>query len=103
MAELVAPHIELRDGPRGKRLRIAGKGVLVHAVAVWSTVLHMSPEEIAKGHDLTLAEVYAALSYYLDHKDELDAVIREDDRYIAEMKAKTPSILQQRIRERFGA
>jgi uncharacterized protein (DUF433 family) len=103
MSQIVAPHIELRPGAAGSRLRIVGKGVLVHAVAVWNTVLHMSPEEIAKGYDLTLAEVYAALSFYHDHKDELDAVIREEDRHIAEMKAKSPSILQQRIRERFGA
>ena len=83
-------------------LRIAGKGVLVQAIVVWHTVLNRSPEEIALDHNLTVAEVYAALSYYHDHREKIDRSIWEDDRLIAEMKAKSPSILQQRLRERFG-
>src|SRR4051812_31314431 len=102
MSELVAPYIELRDGPRGKRPRIAGKGVRVDAIAVWSRELKMSPEEIAVNHDLTLAEVHAALAYYLDHQDEMDARMEDDQRFVAEMKAKNPSLLQQKIRERLG-
>ena len=98
----VATHIELKQGASGIRPRIVGKGVLVQAIVVWHTVLQRSPDDIASDHGLTLAEVHAALSYYYDHRVEIDRSIWEDDKLIAEMKAKSPSILQQRLRERFG-
>ncbi len=49
---------------RGGRARIAGTGVTVHRIVTWYK-LGLSPEEIAArvGH-LSLARVYAALSYY---------------------------------------
>jgi uncharacterized protein (DUF433 family) len=102
MSQVVATHIELREGASGIRPRIAGKGILVQAVVVWHQVLRRSPEEIASDHGLTLSEVHAALSYYYDHRVEIDQSIWQDDQLIAEMKAKSPSILQQRLRERFG-
>lgn len=103
MSQEVATHIELREGASGIRPRIVGKGVLVQAIVVWHTVLQRTPDEIAADHDLTLSEVYSALAYYHDHRAEIDRSIWEDDRLVAEMKAKSPSILQQRIRERFGS
>jgi uncharacterized protein (DUF433 family) len=48
-----------------------------------------TPEQIAEAHqhELTLAQIHAALSYYYDHRAELDAEIAEEDRYVAEMRA----------------
>ena len=103
MTTLAAPHIELREGASGIRPRIAGKGVLVQAIVVWHQVLNRSPDEIANDHNLTLAEVYAALAYYYDHREEIDHSIWKEDQLIAELKAQNPSLLAQRIRERFGS
>jgi uncharacterized protein (DUF433 family) len=49
-----------------------------------------TPEQIAKAHyhELTLAQIHAALSYYHDHQAELDAEIAEENRYVEEMRAK---------------
>lgn len=46
-----------------------------------------APEEIARDHFpvLTLAQVYAALLYYFEHKDQIDREISEE---AAEIKAK---------------
>jgi hypothetical protein len=41
---------------------------------------------IAEGYDLTLSQVYAALSYYYDHKAEIDAEMREEIRQAREYK-----------------
>jgi hypothetical protein len=41
----------------------------------------LAPEETRSHYSsrpLTLAEVHAALTYYYDHKDEIDACIEED-------------------------
>lgn len=38
-------------------------------------------EELREAHDfLTLAEIYSALAYYYDHKDEIDRELDEGDR-----------------------
>lgn len=47
-----------------------------------------SPEEIQFQHPhLSLAQVHAALTYYYDHQDELDAEIERRYRSVQEMKA----------------
>ena len=71
-------HIELTPGVVGGRPQIAGRRIAVQHVAVWHERIGQSAEEIAAEHDLSLADVYAALAYYHDHRDEIDAAIRED-------------------------
>jgi uncharacterized protein (DUF433 family) len=102
MSEVVSPHIELREGAAGVRPRIAGKGVLVHAIAVWHQELRLSPEQIAAEHGLTLGEVYAALSYYHDHRAELDELIRTENELFEQKRADAPSAFRDKVRDRFG-
>jgi uncharacterized protein (DUF433 family) len=46
-----------------------------------------SPEEIVDAFDtLRLADVYAVISYYLDHKEEVEEYIREQDRKADELR-----------------
>lgn len=62
---------------RGGRPCIAGTGLRVTDV-VMATIFHdRSPGEIASDYDISLAEVYAALAYYYQHKPKLDLDIRE--------------------------
>src|SRR5258706_5010763 len=60
---------------RGGRPRIAGTGVTVRRIVGWYK-LGRSPEEIAEtyGH-LTLAQVFAALTYYQANREEIEADI----------------------------
>ncbi|MFO0810129.1 MAG: DUF433 domain-containing protein [Gemmataceae bacterium] len=45
------------------------------------------PLAIQKQHPhLTLAQIHAALSYYYDHREAIDAEIAEDDRYAEKMR-----------------
>ncbi len=55
------------------RPRVAGTGVTVRRIVAWYQ-LGLTPEEIAQriGH-LTLAQVYAALTYYHLNRDEIEA------------------------------
>lgn len=59
---------EIRHG----RPRIAGTGITVHRIAIWYQLGH-SAEEIARqyGH-ISVAQVYAALAYYLSNREEID-------------------------------
>ena len=46
---------------------------------------HMTPEEIVADYPhLTLADVHAALAYYYDHQEQIDAEIREGERLYEE-------------------
>lgn len=59
---------------------IAGHRIAVAHVAVWVVYRGATPQEIATEFHLTLGEIYAALAYYYDHKQEMDAQIAETAR-----------------------
>jgi len=65
---------------RGGRPRLAGTGVTVRRLVGWYK-LGLSPEEIADecGH-LSLAQVYAALTYYHANSDEIEADVSAEER-----------------------
>jgi hypothetical protein len=48
------------------------------------------------GHPgLTLGDVYAALTYYHDHEDEIRELIRQEDEMFAELQRQQPSIIDK--------
>ncbi len=62
---------------RGGRPCVSGTSLRVIDV-VLATIFHgRSPGEIAADYEVSLADVYAALAYYYQHKPELDRDIRE--------------------------
>lgn len=61
-----------------------------------------SVDEIATEYDLTLAEIYAALAYYYDHKTAVDEDIRQSEAFVAALREKTPSLLAKKLYERAG-
>lgn len=77
---------------RGGRPCIRGTGLRVSDVVVAHLFHNQSPDELAAGFGVPLAGVYAALSYYFEHKSEIDEDIRDQiartkearDRWIAD-------------------
>lgn len=64
---------------RGGRPRIAGTGVTVQRIAIWYK-LGFSPEEIAdKFEHLTMAQVYASLTYYHANRSEIEADLAAEE------------------------
>ena len=71
---------------------IAGTGVTVRRIAIWHN-LGYSIEEIAREIGfLSIAQVYAALTYYYANTEDIDADIAADeaeyDRLLADSRAK---------------
>ena len=89
-------HIEITAGVCGGKPRIAGHRITVQNIVVWHERLGQSADEIAAEYGLTLADVYAALAYYYDHRAELDEAIRADESYVAELRRRIPSKLTER-------
>lgn len=99
--EAASEHIEITPEICGGKPRIAGHRIRVQDVVIWYEHLGMSPDEIIYHHpSINLADVYAALTYYYDHLEEIRQQIQEGEEFAKELAAKTPSILQQKLRER---
>src|SRR5665213_1955604 len=65
-------------GVRGGKPRIDGHRVTVADVVVWHERQGMSPDEIVDNYpSITLSDVYAALAYYFENRDRIDADILE--------------------------
>ena len=95
-------HIELTPETAGGKPRIRGRRIPVQSVAIWHERLGKSADEIAAEYDLTLADVYAALAYYFDHREEIDRRIAEDKALVEAVRAQTPSKRSQKLRSLHG-
>ncbi len=64
----------------------------------------ISPDEIVSEYPSinNLSDVYAALAYYHDHFEEIRQQIREDEEYARELRSKTPSLVEQKLRNLDG-
>lgn len=96
-------HIELKPTGSANRPRIAGGRITVADVAIWHERLGRAPDEIAAEHDLTLADVYAALAYYFDHREQIEQQIAEDRAFAEMLRQRTPSKVTDRLRELRGS
>ncbi len=97
---VIAEHVGVRPGFCGGEPHILGHRIKVKHVAVWHEQAGMTPAEIVATYPgLTLADVHAALAYYYDHREEIQAAIAEEDRFVEQMKATAGSSL---LREKLG-
>ncbi len=95
-------HIELTPDTAGDRPRIRGRRITVQDIAIWHERLGKSADEIASEYDLTLADVHAALAYYFDHREEIDARMTEDSAFAETLRARTPSKRDEKLRSLRG-
>ena len=76
----VYPHIRKVEGMCGGRPCIDGTRVRVVTIVFLQKEGHTPEQILEKYPDLNLAQVHAALTYYYDNPEEIDAYIAEDDR-----------------------
>jgi uncharacterized protein (DUF433 family) len=73
---------------RSGRPCIAGTRIEVNALVIEHIFNKRTLGEISADYSLTLAQVHAAFAYYYEHKAELDALMREQDRIAEEFREK---------------
>jgi len=94
----IIEHIEITPGTCGGKPHIAGQRITVQDIVIWHEHHGMSTEEIvSQFEELSLADVYAALVYYHDHRSEVDQGIERDSRFAAELEASQPSLVDQAL------
>ena len=80
-------HIEIVQGAGGPKARIAGHRITVEDVVIWHEKLGMSPDEIVYQYPtITLADVYAALAFYWDHREDVERAIEEGRAFVEEFR-----------------
>ena len=93
----MSDYIENTLGTRGGKPRISGTRITVADIVLMYRRLGRALEEIAGTYDLPLASVYAAMSYYYDHKDEVDQSLDEEDSLAEAFKKNNPSRLREKL------
>lgn len=90
----VRQHVTSTPGVLGGKPCIAGTRIRVQDVYVWHELQGMSVDEIVtKFPQLTHADVYAAMSYFWDHRDEILTTIRAGDDLVVRLRSQHPSKL----------
>lgn len=82
---------------RGGRPVLAGTSLRVLDIAVQKVFHRQTPDEITQHFQISLPQVYAALAYYYQHKPEIDADIREQDKIAREYKEKQMHIKVEEV------
>lgn len=100
---VITEHIEVTPDVCGGRPRVVGGRIRVQDVVAWHEALGLSPDEIVSQHpEIALADVYAALAYYHDHREEIRGHMQEDAVLATSMRAQAPSRLVQKLTGRNG-
>ena len=80
-------HIVQDEGICGGQPRISGTRLKVQHIALEYDRLGWTPDQICDAHPgINLAQVHAAISYYYDHKEEIDKTIREDLEFVERLR-----------------
>jgi uncharacterized protein (DUF433 family) len=94
---MTTPHIAISEDVAGGKPRIAGHRITVQHIVIWHERMGLSADEIASNHGLSLADVYAALTYYYDHRQEIDETILADESYVVELRKQITPKLSDKI------
>ena len=88
-------HIVSTPTVMGGEPRVDGHRIRVRDVAAARDIEGHSPEAIVRSvyPSLTLAEVYAALAYYEDHRAEIQAHAAAEAAYLEQFKAEHPGLV----------
>jgi uncharacterized protein (DUF433 family) len=98
---VIREHIVCTPETCGGKPRIAGTRIQVKHLVIMHQRQRMSPRKIVSEFPhLTLADVYAALAYYHDHRESINAEIASDRAWYEEQKARQNSRLQAELKAR---
>ncbi len=95
-------HIKITSDIAGGKPHISGHRITVQDIVIWHERMGKSADEIASDYSLSLSDVYAALTYYFDHRVEMDQAMLESEAYVKVLKQTTKSKLLQNFQTQNG-
>jgi len=92
------PYITVNKKIRGGEPVITGTGTRVLDIAIRYEVMGITPDDIMAGYPhLNLSQIHDALSYYYEHKEEMDRKWKEAMESVEALKHLYPSVLEKKI------
>jgi uncharacterized protein (DUF433 family) len=100
MSQSLVSHIESLPEKCGGKPCVAGTRIRVWDIHVWHDLRGQSPEEIVAAFpQLSLSDVHAALSYYLDHREEIERQMKEAKAFVAQLETEQGPTRFSRLRD----
>jgi uncharacterized protein (DUF433 family) len=97
---VLVQHIEKTPGVVGGKARIAGTRIRVMDIVIWHEKRGMSPDEIVDMFShITLADVFAALAYYFENRQEIEDSMAREKEIAKEFQSKYRSKLKEKLGE----
>lgn len=97
--EIRHPYITIDAEIKGATPVIAGTRTKVMDIAIRYELGGMTPDQIIEQFPhLTLAQIHDALSYYYEHKPELDGAYKKDQMFVNELRKHYPSRLRAKLK-----
>ncbi|MGH9801098.1 MAG: DUF433 domain-containing protein [Blastocatellia bacterium] len=97
-AEQLTERVTKTHGVCGGKACVAGTRVRVMDVVVWHERMGWSADEIVSEiPHITLSDVYAALTYYFDHREEIEEDIRLNDEIAGKLHTQQSSKLPSQL------
>jgi len=99
MQAIEVQHITKTPGVCGGKACIAGHRIRVMDIVLCHEMRGYSPDEIVEMFPgITLADVHAALTYYFDHRQEIEGDFKHDQELAEKLRPQFPSKLQEKLR-----
>ncbi|MGL4513896.1 MAG: DUF433 domain-containing protein [Lacipirellulaceae bacterium] len=94
---LLAPHVDSHPDKCGGKPCVAGTRVRVWDVATHVEHFGETPDQVLHAYPhLSLADVYGAMAYYWDHREEIEQQMKEADAFVEKMMRESgPSLFDQ--------
>ena len=89
-------HIEVSEDLRGGKPRIAGRRIAVEDIVAMHLYHGQTIQHIIDNYKLTPVQVYAALTYYYDHRDQIDQSLTDGVAQYERNKATRVSLVAQK-------
>ncbi|MDJ0662049.1 MAG: DUF433 domain-containing protein [Crocosphaera sp.] len=102
MTITLTQYIEITPDTRNGRPHVIGSRITVAEIAIMYLKIGQSLELIAGKYKLSLASVYAAMSYYYEHQKEIEEQIADDESFADQFEKNNPSKLQAKLRKLRG-
>jgi uncharacterized protein (DUF433 family) len=94
-------HIVITPGICGGKPRIAGHRIKVQDIVIWHETMGMSPDEIVYQYPIiNLADVYAALTYYHDHREEIRQHMEDGEAFAKQLQGDKLSLVDKILKSK---
>lgn len=94
----VRTRIEIQPSVCGGKPCVAGTRIRVQDVYVWHELQGQTADEIvSRFPQLTMANVYDALAYYWDHRDEIKSDMQTESDLVTRLRQQSVSPLAEKL------